>query len=283
MVAVGCLYIKSKEAPAKAILKDLVELCKGVQHPTRGLFLRSYLCQRSKGLLPDSGSEYEGDGGTIDDALDFLLTNFIEMNKLWVRMQHQGSARDKEKREKERQQLQDLVGKNLTYLSQLDGLDYDLYNSQVSNHPACSNTVLRLHANPCICHATAYHVGGKDEIPRAHFVLKNAYTEFSATPWHLVSCPCLIFPCGRHIHGLPACLQVLPRVMEQIVSCKDDLAQQYLFQCVIQCFPDAFHLGTLDALLGALPELQPGVKVSCLHDLGAIGHMHWQGLGVSVW
>ena len=45
MVAVGCLYIKSHEAKAKEILKDLVELCKGVQHPTRGLFLRSYLCQ----------------------------------------------------------------------------------------------------------------------------------------------------------------------------------------------------------------------------------------------
>jgi vacuolar protein sorting-associated protein 35 len=40
MVAVGCLYIRSKEAKAKEILKDLVELCKGVQHPTRGLFLR---------------------------------------------------------------------------------------------------------------------------------------------------------------------------------------------------------------------------------------------------
>jgi vacuolar protein sorting-associated protein 35 len=45
------------------------------------------------------------------------------------------------------------------------------------------------------------------------------------------------------------------------VSCKDELAQQYLMQCVIQGFPDAFHLGTLDALLGALPELQNGVKL----------------------
>ncbi len=34
-------------------------------------------------------------------------------------------------REQERQQLQDLVGKNLTYLSQLDGLDYDLYSNKV--------------------------------------------------------------------------------------------------------------------------------------------------------
>jgi hypothetical protein len=50
----------------------------------------SYLCQRSKGLLPDTGSPYEGNGGgDIQDAVDFLISNFIEMNKLWVRMQHQ--------------------------------------------------------------------------------------------------------------------------------------------------------------------------------------------------
>ena len=60
-----------------------------VQHPTRGLFLRSYLCQVSRSLLPDTGSEYEGEGGNVHDALDFLLQNFTEMNKLWVRMQHQ--------------------------------------------------------------------------------------------------------------------------------------------------------------------------------------------------
>ena len=53
-----------------------------------------------------AGSPYEGEGGCITDALDFLLSNFTEMNKLWVRMQHQGSIREKERREKERQQLQ---------------------------------------------------------------------------------------------------------------------------------------------------------------------------------
>ena len=45
LCTVGSCYIRSREAHAKDILKDLVELCKGVQHPTRGLFLRSYLCQ----------------------------------------------------------------------------------------------------------------------------------------------------------------------------------------------------------------------------------------------
>ena len=49
----------------------------------------------SKNLLPDTGSEYEGDGGSVSDAVEFVLQNFTEMNKLWVRMQHQGPARDK--------------------------------------------------------------------------------------------------------------------------------------------------------------------------------------------
>ncbi|KAL4854485.1 Vacuolar protein sorting-associated protein 35B [Chlorella vulgaris] len=194
----GACYVRGGEAPAKLILRDVVEMCKGVQHPTRGLFLRAYLVQARqgrgavmRGLLPDTNSQYEGeDGGNVIDAIEFLLVNFTEMNKLWVRMQHQGSARDREKRERERQQLADLVGKNLTYLSQLDGLTFQLY---------------------------------------------------------------------RDI--------VLPRVLEQVVTCRDDIAQQYLMQCVIMVFPDEFHLGTLQSLLGALPQLQPGVRVHTVLSL----------------
>jgi len=36
-----------------------VEMCRGVQHPIRGLFLRSYLSQVSKDKLPDIGYEDE--------------------------------------------------------------------------------------------------------------------------------------------------------------------------------------------------------------------------------
>lgn len=60
LCTVGSVYIKSKEAPAKDVLKDLVEMCRGIQHPLRGLFLRSYLSQVSRDKLPDIGSEYEG-------------------------------------------------------------------------------------------------------------------------------------------------------------------------------------------------------------------------------
>ena len=60
LITVAAVYIKSKRANPNSILIDLGELCRGVQHPMRGLFLRNYLSQISKNKLPDIGSEYEG-------------------------------------------------------------------------------------------------------------------------------------------------------------------------------------------------------------------------------
>jgi hypothetical protein len=143
----------------------------------------------------------------VDDAVEFLLQNFTEMNKLWVRMQHQvavrvthslrhqnpygqRAARDagidaecdfqhptditqvrtKDRREKDRNELRDLVGKNLLVLSQLEGVDLRLYQQKV-----------------------------------------------------------------------------LPCVLEQVVNCKDAIAQAYLMDAIIQvsrqtCYPSAaFH------------------------------------------
>lgn len=75
-------------------------------------------------LLHRDSEEFTGD---INDSIDFVLLNFAEMNKLWVRMQHQGHSRDREKREKERQELRILVGTNLVRLSQLEGVNVEKY------------------------------------------------------------------------------------------------------------------------------------------------------------
>ena len=63
----------------------------------------------------------------MEDSVAFVLQNFAEMNKLWVRMQHQGHSREKAKREKERLELKILVGTNLVRLSELDGVDTAMY------------------------------------------------------------------------------------------------------------------------------------------------------------
>lgn len=122
--------------------------------------------------------------GNLQDSITFVLTNFIEMNKLWVRLQHQGHSRDREKREMERRELRILVGTNLVRLSQLDGVDLAMYQSTI-----------------------------------------------------------------------------LPSILEQVVSCKDVIAQEYLMEVVIQVFTDEFHLHSLGAFLGAVKGLNGGVSI----------------------
>lgn len=176
MITVGSVYMSIPEAPIKEIMKDMMEMSRGVLHPIRGLFLRHYLSGQTRDNLPTApesgldsfhilGSQALTNSccspaGGLQDSITFVLTNFIEMNKLWVRLQHQGHSRDREKRELERRELRILVGTNLVRLSQLDGVDLDLYQKII-----------------------------------------------------------------------------LPSVLEQVVSCKDVIAQEYLMEVVIQVCP----------------------------------------------
>ncbi|KAG9508523.1 Vacuolar protein sorting-associated protein 35, partial [Fragariocoptes setiger] len=182
LILVGVVYMKTTPTCRREILKDLVEMCGGVQHSLRGLFLRNYLLQMCRDVLP--GTDQDADKGTLQDSIDFILTNFAEMNKLWVRIQHQGHSRDRERRERERMDLRLLVGTNLVRLSQLEALDVECYKEVV-----------------------------------------------------------------------------LPGILEQIVSCRDDIAQEYLMECLIQVFPDEFHLATLKPFLNSCAQLVPRVNV----------------------
>ncbi|XP_060807154.1 vacuolar protein sorting-associated protein 35 [Amyelois transitella] len=184
LITVGLVYIKTSTNLRRDLLKDLVEMCRGVQHPLRGLFLRNYLLQCTRNILPDTAEAENENEGTVRDAIDFVLMNFAEMNKLWVRMQHQGHSRDKERRERERSELRILVGTNLVRLSQLESVTVEHYRKLV-----------------------------------------------------------------------------LPGILEQVVSCRDAIAQEYLMECIIQVFPDEFHLANLQPFLKSCAELQPGVNI----------------------
>lgn len=103
-----------------------------MQHPLRGLFLRNYLLQCTRNVLPDANEAGENAGaGNVRDSIDFVLMNFAEMNKLWVRMQHQGHSRERQHREKEREELRILVGTNLVRLSQLESVELEKYQKIV--------------------------------------------------------------------------------------------------------------------------------------------------------
>ncbi|KAH7922391.1 vacuolar protein sorting-associated protein 35 [Leucogyrophana mollusca] len=185
MITVGSVYMSIPDAPVKEIMKDMMEMSRGVLHPVRGLFLRHYLSGQTRDHLPIGVDA--GPGGNLQDSITFVLTNFIEMNKLWVRLQHQGHSRDREKREMERKELRILVGTNLVRLSQLDGVDLDMYQRNI-----------------------------------------------------------------------------LPSILEQVVNCKDVIAQEYLMEVVIQVFTDEFHLHTLGPFLSATAQLHPKVNIKLI-------------------
>lgn len=85
-----------------------------------------------KDKLPDVGSEFEGpENGDVTDAIDFILQNMSEMNRLWVRLQHLSAQKDKEMREVERNELRVTVGENIIRLSSLEGLTYEIYKTTV--------------------------------------------------------------------------------------------------------------------------------------------------------
>ena len=52
MITVGSVYMSITEAPVKEIMKDMMEMSRGVLHPIRGLFLRHYLSGQTRDHLP---------------------------------------------------------------------------------------------------------------------------------------------------------------------------------------------------------------------------------------
>jgi Vacuolar protein sorting-associated protein 35 len=56
--------------------------------------------------------------------------------------------------------------------------------------------------------------------------------------------------------------QILPMVLEQVVQCRDVLAQEYLMKVITQVCTDDLHLRTLDPFLSATAKLNPGVNIN---------------------
>lgn len=224
-ICAASALIRSGEVGARWVMKDMIEAVKCVQNPVRGLFLRHYLLQAFRDKLPDEAISLEEIGaplgtgsaapsgeasnpvenvatpaavassvtmdseqGTVKDSYEFILANFIEMNKLWVRIQHlPGDGKSKEirrRREKDRNELRILVGTNLVRLSALDSITSAIYGQVI-----------------------------------------------------------------------------LPTVLDHIVICADPLAQAYLMDCLVQVFPDEYHIETMPILLGVCPKLRDKVNI----------------------
>ena len=131
MITCGAVYVENFPKMSKDILYDLLNMVKGVQNPTRGLFTRYYLLKMMKDKLPDLNNEYLTDKSTIEDTLQFILQNLEEMNRLWIRLSMGTIGNERLLKEKERSELRILVGENIVRLSSLDGLNLEMYQNEI--------------------------------------------------------------------------------------------------------------------------------------------------------
>ena len=207
-IATGVAWLR--RGAGVRVLRDLAAAVRCEQNPVRGLFVRYFLLTALREALPggavprpsaegdkeaeeekqaaDQDMEAESEPGTVKDSYEFILANFMEMNKLWVRIQHlPGDAKDKDarkRRERERNDLRILVGTNLVRLAQLEGVTSRIYGEEI-----------------------------------------------------------------------------LPPILEHIVTTGDPLSQAYLMDCLVQVFPDEYHIETLPILLNVCPRLRDKVNI----------------------
>lgn len=195
MITCGVAMIQIDEFPQTEILKDMIEMLNGVQHPIKGMFLRYYLLQRCKFIFENDKSKLNKEKKntvTTEFKVDFLIANFIEMNKLWIRLQYQGQFKEKLSKLKERKEVELLIGYNLVQITEV--LDVEEEQEAI-----------------------------------------NLYKE-----------------------------NTLPRILKQIISCRDIISQEYLLDIILQIFPESYHanLKSIDLYLDCFLKLTPKTNLS---------------------
>ncbi|KPA78165.1 vacuolar sorting-associated-like protein [Leptomonas pyrrhocoris] len=243
LIAAGAVYIEMGEQPALEIMRDLVEMCKGVQHPTRGLFLRHYLLTVMKGKLPgDPGRPVNEDpnseaGGTVADTANLLVQNFKEMNWLWIRMEagsyvnrNGGSTNSLSTNTLTPQQQQSasarLASPHPSSSSSAPNSPLSPLNGQQRTLRAAQRTQQERRAMCVLVGMNLVRISQLDGITREVYVKT-----------------------------------LLPQLLSIMVRYCEPLAQQYLFEVLIQVFPDEFHLFTIDKLFDAISRTVHGVDV----------------------
>jgi vacuolar protein sorting-associated protein 35 len=120
LVTLGCVCIKMRAVSPKSILQDVAEMCHGVHHTVRGLFLRAFTVQMYRDKMP-----------ATSDAAAFLLESFRETNKLWLRLNAETTEESREAQAAEFNQMRDVVTVHFARLRGLRGFGPEIYRSAV--------------------------------------------------------------------------------------------------------------------------------------------------------
>lgn len=131
-ILAGSVYIEKCPEKCKEILDDLFEQVKSAQNPLRGIFVRYFFLQIIKDKFPQKDNIYVKEkGGTFQDTVLFLIKNFEEINRSWIRLSADAPEFEKPNKEIERLNLKPLILDALTMISSLEEVTMELYENLI--------------------------------------------------------------------------------------------------------------------------------------------------------
>jgi hypothetical protein len=220
MVTLGPELATRRIAPMKDVIEDLSEMLKQAQDPIHALFLRHFLLSVFKQHLPES-THHE-----MDRSLKFLLQNFAQMNRMWVRISDASQPA-------ERQSLSVLVGTNIQRITSLRGLTLEIYSRVIL--PFISK-----HVELC-----------EDELAQ-EFILQSIVHAFPAE-YHMGSLEKLFSVFGRVEQGVKILLivnQLLERLLSYVGELIDPSQGKSMFVTIAKNIEELFnaegHLALID-------------------------------------
>jgi vacuolar protein sorting-associated protein 35 len=142
----------------------------------------------------------------LNEALDFVLSNFVEANRLWVRLKF------RRKQEEERLQLRIIVGTNLVRASQLEGLTAEIYRKKLL---------------PQFCEQI---VGCSDKIAQQY--LMEVITQVFPDEFHVATLPLFLATCRKLVADVDI-KAILTSLMQRMAAYTPTISQ---FPQVVEVF-----------------------------------------------
>ena len=259
-ILMGSVLIKSGESDAKAVLEDLIGAVKCVQCPIRGLFLRHYLLGCTRHKLPSGPAPLEQVRnvveGTTAAAEGADGDNKAKNGEAEGAAAEGAAAEGDKKKEKNDAIFPDVP----TSQPEAPGTVADAVAFLLKNFTAMNKLWVRIQHMPSasgvVSSPAPNNRQAQKEMRKRRERERNELRLLVGT--NLVRLSQLD---DRYVTAEIYGEIILPAVLEQLTACRDPLAQAYIMDCIIQVFPDEFHLATLETFLGVCSKLREKVNI----------------------
>ena len=256
-ILMGSVLIKSGEDDAKTVLEDLIGAVKCVQCPIRGLFLRYYLLGCTRDKLPSGPATLEQVRDVVEGRAAAAIDADKEKKDEAEGGKDEGTAAEGDKKKENNDAIFSDVP---TSQPEAPGTVADAIAFLLKNFTAMNKLWVRIQHMPSasgvVSSPAPNNRQAQKEMRKRRERERNELRLLVGT--NLVRLSQLD---DRYVTAEIYGEIVLPAILEQLTACRDPLAQAYIMDCIIQVFPDEFHLATLETFLSVCSKLREKVNI----------------------